>query len=55
MGIDYVIPDDINYLSKYVLAHRLVLSPGQSNYEEAKKIIDRIVDATEKPTEKFKA
>lgn len=55
LGRDYVIPDDINYLSKYVLAHRLVLSPGQSNYEEAKKIIDRIVDATEKPTENFKA
>lgn len=55
LGRDYVIPDDINYLSKFVLAHRLVLSPGQSNYEEAKKIIDRIVDATEKPTEKFKA
>nr|MCR4932851.1 AAA family ATPase [Lachnospiraceae bacterium] len=45
LGRDYVIPDDINYLSKHVLAHRLVLSPGQSNYEEAKKIIDRIVDA----------
>ncbi|MBP5600136.1 MAG: AAA family ATPase [Lachnospiraceae bacterium] len=55
LGRDYVIPDDINYLSKYVLAHRLVLSTGQSNYEEAKKIIDRIVDATEKPTEKVKA
>lgn len=55
LGRDYVIPDDINYLSKYVLAHRLVLSPGQSNYEEAKKIIDRIVDTTEKPTEKVKA
>lgn len=55
LGRDYVIPDDINYLSKFVLAHRLVLSPGQSNYEEAKKIIDRIVDTTEKPTENFKA
>lgn len=55
LGRDYVIPDDINYLSKYVLAHRLLLSPGQSNYEEAKKIIDRIVDTTEKPTEKVKA
>jgi len=55
LGRDYVIPDDINYLSKFVLAHRLVLSPGQSNYEEAKKIIDRIVDTTEKPTEKVKA
>ncbi len=55
LGRDYVIPDDINYLSKFVLAHRLVLSLGQSNYEEAKKIIDRIVDTTEKPTERVKA
>ena len=54
-GRDYVVPDDVNYLSKYVLSHRLVLSSGQSNYEEAKRIVDKILESIEKPTENFKA
>ena len=53
-GRDYVIPDDVNTLSVPVLSHRLLLSYGQGNSNEASKIIREIVSLTEKPTENFK-
>ena len=53
-GRNYVIPDDVNTLSVPVLSHRLLLSYGQGNSNEASKIIREIVSLTEKPTENFK-
>lgn len=53
-GRDYVIPDDVNVLAVPVLSHRLLLSYGQGNSNEASKIIREIVSLTEKPTENFK-
>jgi len=54
-GRDYVIPDDVDKLAVYVLAHRLVLSYHQGNSEEAGNIVKQIISTLEKPTEKFKA
>ena len=54
-GRDYVIPDDVSYLSPYVLAHRLVLSYRKGNSKEALDIINEIVREIKKPTENFKA
>lgn len=53
-GRNYVIPDDVNTLAVPVLSHRLLLSYGQGNSNEASKIIREIVSLTEKPTENFK-
>ena len=53
-GRNYVIPDDVNTLSVPVLSHRLLLSYGPGNSNEASKIIREIVSLTEKPTENFK-
>lgn len=54
-GRDYVVPDDVIFLSVPVLAHRLVLSYRQGNSSEANSIIETIVKNINKPTENFKA
>lgn len=54
-GRDYCIPDDIDILAPYVLAHRLVLPYNRDNTKDSIKIIKDIVNNQVKPTEKFKA
>ncbi len=49
----YLIPDDVKAVAPAVLAHRLVLSYGQSRYEEAVKLIEEILDSVPAPTEEF--
>ncbi len=49
----YVIPDDVKAVAPAILAHRLVLSYGQSRYQEALKLIGEILDSVEVPTEDF--
>lgn len=49
----YVIPDDVKTVAPAVLAHRLVLSYGQSHYREAVKLIEEICGSVEAPTENF--
>lgn len=52
-GRDYCIPDDIDVLAPYVLAHRLVLPYNKDNTNESVRIINDIVKSQVKPTEKF--
>lgn len=52
-GRDFVIPDDVEYLAPYVLAHRLTLSFAKGNTSEALKAVKTILDTTNKPTEDF--
>lgn len=49
----YVIPDDVKAVAPAILAHRLVLSYGQSRYQEALKLIGEILNSVEAPTEDF--
>lgn len=49
----YVVPDDVKEVAPAILAHRLVLSYGQSHYREAVKLIEEICDGTAAPTENF--
>lgn len=49
----YVTPDDVKAVAPSVLAHRLVLSYGQSHYREAVKLIMEILNSVEAPTEDF--
>lgn len=52
-GRSYVIPDDVKAVVPAILAHRLVLSFGQSHYREAVKLIGEILNSVEAPTEDF--
>lgn len=52
-GRSYVIPDDVKAVAPAILAHRLVLSYGQSHYREAVKLIGEILNSAEVPTEDF--
>lgn len=52
-GRSYVIPDDVKAVAPAILAHRLVLSFGQSHYREAVKLIGEILNSVEAPTEDF--
>lgn len=52
-GRDHVIPDDVKAVAPAILAHRLVLSYGQSHYREAVKLIGEILNSVEAPTEDF--
>lgn len=52
-GRGYVIPDDVKAVAPAILAHRLVLSYGQSHYREAVKLIGEILNSAEAPTEDF--
>lgn len=49
----FVIPDDVKAVAPAVLAHRLVLSYGQSHYREAVKLIEEILGSVTAPTEDF--
>lgn len=49
-GRDYVIPDDIQYLAKYVLCHRLVLSTSAKiDNNTAELLVERIISKTKVP------
>lgn len=49
----FVIPDDVKAVAPAVLAHRLVLSYGQSHYRDAVKLIEEILNSVTAPTEDF--
>lgn len=50
-GRDYVIPDDVQRLAPYVLAHRLVMTPkAKYGGTSAKSIIDEILSSVKVPT-----
>ncbi|MBQ4362552.1 MAG: MoxR family ATPase [Oscillospiraceae bacterium] len=49
-GRDYVIPDDVKFLSKYVLAHRIILTPkGKSACGSQENAIEKILDEVQVP------
>jgi MoxR-like ATPase len=49
-GRDYVIPDDVKYLAKPALRHRVVLSPGaEIEGLKSDQIIDQILEQVEAP------
>jgi MoxR-like ATPase len=53
-GRNFVIPEDIHYLAPYVLAHRIILHPG--NYGAGvtqEMLVKRILEHVPVPTEKF--
>jgi len=50
----YVIPEDIKYLVKPCLAHRLLSLSGAGGYEHAQTLLDRIMLTLTVPTEDFK-
>lgn len=49
----FVIPDDVKAVAPAIMAHRLVLSYGQSHYREAVKLVEEICASQEVPTENF--
>ncbi len=51
-GREYVLPDDIKYLSEYVLSHRIIVYSGRS-MEDKKKMIKEVVDSIEVPSEEW--
>ena len=52
-GRSYVLPDDVQYLAKFVLSHRLILKQ-EARYEqiEAEEIVQRVVTRVAVPTQK---
>lgn len=52
-GRHYVLPDDVQYLAKFVLSHRLILKQ-EARYEqiEAEEIVQRVVTRVAVPTQK---
>ncbi len=45
LGRDYVIPDDIQALAKYILSHRMILAPGAHLQDlDEDKLLDEILD-----------
>ncbi|MBE6871490.1 MAG: MoxR family ATPase [Ruminococcaceae bacterium] len=49
----FVIPDDVKYMAKKVLSHRLVLRVlSRSRRDDASELIDKILAVTEAPAEK---
>ena len=52
-GRNYVLPDDVQYLAKFVLSHRLILKQ-EARYEqiEAEEIVQRVVTRVAVPTQK---
>lgn len=54
-GRDYVLPDDVKYLSKYVLSHRIIANGFSYSYENIQeKLIKEIIESINVPTENFK-
>lgn len=52
-GRNYCIPDDVKRLAVPVLAHRLKLSYGYQTDQEARELIDEILNETVVPSESF--
>ncbi|GLC90265.1 AAA family ATPase [Lysinibacillus piscis] len=53
-GRNYVTPDDVQYLARFVFSHRVLLKP-EARYEQirAEEIIERIIAKTPVPTKRF--
>ena len=49
-GRDYILPEDIKYVSPYVLNHRIIAS-GIKNIEDSIELIEEIVDDVKVPLE----
>lgn len=49
-GRDYVIPEDVLAVAPYVLSHRII-SKGAESFEDAKKYMNRMIDAIPVPME----
>lgn len=50
-GRDYITPEDIKYIAKYAIAHRLIIKGGYKN--KAENIISDILDSVSVPTENW--
>lgn len=53
-GLDYAIPENIQYLAPFVLSHRLVLKTSFQRIEAARELLTGIIDTVPVPTEDFK-
>jgi len=54
-GRDYVLPDDIKFLARYALAHRMILTPGARLRDlPATDILDSILDSLPVPGSNLK-
>lgn len=53
-GLDYAIPENIQYLAPFVLSHRLVLKTSFQRIEAARELLTGIIDNVPVPTEDFK-
>lgn len=53
-GRDYVIPDDVQYLAKFVFGHRLILKP-EARYEGVteEQVIDRVLRFVNVPVKRY--
>lgn len=52
LGRDYVLPDDIKYLARNVIAHRIVVNPSARLHElSAGRIVDEILNKIPIPTD----
>lgn len=53
-GRDYVLPDDVKYLSRYVLPHRIIIKgQGFTSENTPEKEITKIINSVKVPTEDF--
>lgn len=52
-GRDYVLPDDVQYLAKYVLPHRIILK-SEAKFEgmTAEQVVKKVIDRTPIPVQK---
>ncbi|MDX5475231.1 MAG: MoxR family ATPase [Bacillaceae bacterium] len=52
-GRDYVLPDDVQYLAKYALTHRIILK-SEAKFEgiTAEQVIDKVIDRTPVPVQR---
>lgn len=53
-GRDYVLPDDVKYLSKYILPHRMIVrGQGFTSENTPEKEVEKIINRVKVPTENF--
>ena len=51
-GRAYVIPDDINFLAPYILAHRIILTPkGKAACGSSEEAVAKILETVNVPVE----
>nr|WP_176483850.1 MULTISPECIES: MoxR family ATPase [Bacillus] len=52
-GRDYVLPDDVQYLAKYALTHRIILK-SEAKFEgiTAEQVIDKVINRTPVPVQR---